>query len=79
MKNLKIICVMLAAGCIVSCGFAAETNSLPINYHPDTDAYNGWHLAIQAWSFNRYTFFEAIDKTASLGLYYIEAYPGQRL
>ena len=39
----------------------------------------GWRLGCQAYSFNRFTFFEAIDKTASLGLHYIEAYPGQRI
>ncbi len=39
----------------------------------------GWHLGCQAYSFNRYTFYEAIDKVASLGLHYIEAYPGQKL
>jgi sugar phosphate isomerase/epimerase len=39
----------------------------------------GWRLGCQAYSFNRFTFFEAVDKTASLGLKYIEAYPGQRL
>jgi len=39
----------------------------------------GWHLGCQAYSFNRFTFYEAIDKTASLGLRYIEAYPGQKL
>lgn len=39
----------------------------------------GWRLGCQAYSFNRFTFFEAIQKTASLGLHYIEAYPGQRL
>jgi sugar phosphate isomerase/epimerase len=39
----------------------------------------GWRLACQAYSFNRFTFFEAVDKTASLGLKYIEAYPGQRM
>jgi len=44
-----------------------------------TDAYDGWHLGVQAWSFNRFTFFEAVDKSASLGLDWIEAYPGQRL
>lgn len=43
------------------------------------DVYDGWQLGIQAWSFNRFTFYEAIDKTASLGLKYIEAYPGQKL
>ncbi len=39
----------------------------------------GWRLGCQAYSFNRYTFFEAVDKTASLGLHYIEAYPGQKV
>jgi len=39
----------------------------------------GWRLGMQAYTFNRFTFFEAVDKTASLGLHWIEAYPGQRL
>lgn len=39
----------------------------------------GWRLGCQAYSFNRFTFVEALDKTASLGLRYVEAYPGQRL
>ena len=39
----------------------------------------GWRLGVQAWSFRRFTFFEAVDKVASLGLHCIEAYPGQRL
>jgi sugar phosphate isomerase/epimerase len=32
----------------------------------------GWRLGCQMWSFNRFTLFEGIDKTASLGLHYIE-------
>ena len=39
----------------------------------------GWRLGCQAYSFNRFTFFDAIDKTASLGLHCIEAYPRQRI
>ena len=39
----------------------------------------GWRLGCQAYSFNHFTFFEAVDKNASLGLRYIEAYPGQKL
>ena len=39
----------------------------------------GWRLGCQAYSFNQFTFFEAVDKNASLGLRYIEAYPGQKL
>lgn len=36
-------------------------------------------IGCQAYSFNRFTFFEAIEKNASLGLTCIEAYPGQVL
>jgi sugar phosphate isomerase/epimerase len=39
----------------------------------------GWRLGCQAYTFNRFTFFEAVDKVASLGLRIIEAYPGQKL
>ena len=39
----------------------------------------GWRLGAAAWSFNRFTFFEAVDKTAALDLHYIEAYEGQRV
>ena len=52
----------------------------PAKKVPDAAAEKlGWRLGMQAYSFNRFTFFEAIDKTASLGLKYIEIYPGQRL
>jgi len=39
----------------------------------------GWRLGCQAYTFNRFTFFEALEKIASLGLHYVEMYPGQRL
>jgi sugar phosphate isomerase/epimerase len=39
----------------------------------------GWRLGCQAWTFNKGTFYEAMDKTAELGLHFIEAYPGQKL
>jgi len=39
----------------------------------------GWHLGMQAWTFNKFSFYEAVDTTASLGLKWIEAFPGQRL
>lgn len=39
----------------------------------------GWKLAIHTYSFNRFTFFEAVDKAASVGLKYAEAYPGQKI
>jgi sugar phosphate isomerase/epimerase len=39
----------------------------------------GWQLGVQTYSFNRFTFFEAIDKAASVGLKYAETYPGQKI
>src|SRR5512136_1346747 len=39
----------------------------------------GWRLGCAAWSFNRFTFFEAVEKTAALKMHYIEAFEGQRL
>ncbi len=39
----------------------------------------GWLLGTQTYTFNRFTFFEAVDKAHSVGLKYVEAYPGQKI
>ena len=39
----------------------------------------GWRLGMQAWTLNRTTLFDALEQTASLGLHYIETFPGQKL
>ena len=39
----------------------------------------GWKLAIQSYTFHKFSFVEALDKTHELGVEYIEAYPGHRL
>jgi sugar phosphate isomerase/epimerase len=38
-----------------------------------------WKLGMQAYSFNQFTFEEAVAKTKALGMRYIEVYPGQTL
>jgi sugar phosphate isomerase/epimerase len=43
------------------------------------DSWQDWKLGMQAYSFNRFTFFEAVGKNAALEMKYIEAYPGQTL
>jgi sugar phosphate isomerase/epimerase len=52
---------------------------LPTSEHRNDSAAEklGWRLGCQAWTFNKFTFFDAVDKTAGLGLKYIEAFPGQ--
>ncbi len=37
----------------------------------------GWRVGCQAWSFNKGTFFQAVDQVNALGLHYIEAFPNQ--
>ncbi|GAC1428008.1 MAG: hypothetical protein NVS1B13_17290 [Flavisolibacter sp.] len=39
----------------------------------------GWQLGVQTWSFNKFTLAESIEKVDSLGVKYIQAFPGQRL
>ncbi|MGD0094076.1 MAG: TIM barrel protein [Planctomycetota bacterium] len=39
----------------------------------------GWRVGPTAWSFRMFTFFEAIEKTAALGMGYLEAFQGQRV
>ncbi len=36
-------------------------------------------LAMQCWTYRRFTFLEAVEKTRALGIKYIQAYPGQQL
>ncbi len=39
----------------------------------------GWHLAVTAYTFHKYTLFETIDKTAELGIPYVEGLSFQKV
>ncbi|MFC1554993.1 family 16 glycoside hydrolase [candidate division KSB1 bacterium] len=78
-RNYNKITITVLAILMLVITVPVMSQELPADYHPAIDAYDGWRLGTQAYTFNRFTFFEAIDKTASLGLDWIEAYPGQRL
>jgi len=62
--------------CTVAAGFLSAAIAEPI---PDQYKQNGFAIGCQAYSFNRYTVFEAIEKTAQCGGKVIEFYPGQKL
>lgn len=51
---------------------------LPVQAQTKAEA-NGWKLAIQSYSFHRFTLMEALEKTQELGIKYIEIYPGHKL
>jgi len=84
MISKKIDVLIIAAATIVLCviftsNLIASQSPGTLADHPETDTYQGWKIGVQAWSFRKYSFFEAVDKAASLGLDRIEAYPGQKL
>ena len=41
--------------------------------------HKGWKLAVQSYTFHKFTLVETLDKVAQLGVRYIEVYPGHRL
>jgi sugar phosphate isomerase/epimerase len=75
----SVFLVVIPGSCEGQVSNVEEQKIMSLKNHPTTDVYDGWRLGVQAWTFNRFTFYEAIDKTASLGLEWIEAYPGQQL
>lgn len=38
-----------------------------------------WRLAVQTWTFNKMTVFEALDTLQKIGVKYVEIYPGQKI
>jgi sugar phosphate isomerase/epimerase len=46
---------------------------------PDDLKIGGFAIGCQAWTFNKFSVFEAIDKTAETGAKVIEFFPGQKL
>ncbi|MBN1852379.1 MAG: DUF1080 domain-containing protein [Pirellulales bacterium] len=67
-NQMRVGIVLLAAGASICIAGAKSA-----------EAEEQWRLGTQAYSFNRFTFYEAVAKTKSVGLKYIEAYPGQKL
>src|SRR5688572_32220802 len=63
-------------------GFFALSLAMGINAGqsiPDTHKIAGFAIGLQAYTFNRFTVFEAIEKTDQAGGKVIEFYPGQPL
>jgi len=65
---LALFAVVLLAGC-------AGPGPQPPAAPPPTEM----RLGMQAWTFNNLTFLEAVERTAALGVKYLEAYPGQKI
>ena len=74
MPNEGTTMTRIALACLLAVALAPAARPDAASPTPNADAL-GWRLGVQAFSFNRITLFEAIDKVSGLGLHYIEAMP----
>lgn len=63
---------------LLALGFSALMYAMPAAAQ-QKEAKMGWKLGAQAYSFNRFTLAEALDKLDSCGLQYVECFPGQTI
>jgi sugar phosphate isomerase/epimerase len=75
LRHHVIAAFAAAAAVTLACAPAARAVP-PI---PAENRAGGWAVGCQAYSFNRFSAFEAVEKTAQAGGRVIEFYPGQRL
>lgn len=77
---LQLAAASVAATVVLGRGLcvAAETPSAPPLPNVTVEPV-GWRVGPTAWSFRMFTFDEAVEKTASLGMRYLEAFQGQRV
>jgi len=72
--NWKHLLTALTFIAVAGLGRATAAQAIPESFQT-----GGFVLGCQAWTWNRYTVFEAIDKTAACGGKVIEFYPGQKV
>jgi len=81
MSSIKMkLCVLYSfllgmVAIVSSCSRLITNQSSSSTPYPETKL--GWKLGVQTYTFNRFTFFEAIDKIDSCGLKYVEGLTGQ--
>ncbi|HVV72938.1 MAG TPA: sugar phosphate isomerase/epimerase [Verrucomicrobiae bacterium] len=71
--------MLTLAGVLTVVAVSAVSAARAENKIPDEYKTGGFFIGCQAYTFNHFTVFEAIEKTASAGGRVIEFYPGQKL
>ena len=64
MYQKKMVFAALVCGVVLLAGYKGQAQEIPLKCHPATDAYNGWRLGTQAYTFRKFSFYEAVDKAA---------------
>ena len=68
-KNFIIILLTSMMACMFSCSTQPQTPAEEL----------GWKLAIQSYTFHKYSLLETFDKCQELGIHYLEVFPGHRI
>ena len=71
--------ILACGSCMIALGLASSISARAENKIPDEYKTGGFFIGCQAYTFNHYTVFEAIEKTAEAGGQVIEFFPGQKL
>ncbi|MDR1720718.1 MAG: sugar phosphate isomerase/epimerase [Dysgonamonadaceae bacterium] len=82
MKHLHYLVIFCLACLFAACANkknAADATTLSADTIQLKAEEYGWRLSMQSYTFHKFTLVEALDKTDSLGIKYIEVFPGHRL
>ena len=74
----KIIFIFIFCASLLL-SFSCNNTSSANRHDRSTEKDLNWKLSMQSYTFHLFTVPEALDKTAQLGLNFIEIYPGQRM
>jgi sugar phosphate isomerase/epimerase len=76
---MRIVIGSVTVAALLLGGAAWIASAAPAEQKPLAGEKIGFRLALQCWTVNKKTTFEAIDHAASLGIRYVEMFPGQKL
>ncbi len=76
---MKRILALSVVAAVLGAGAPWAASADPGQQKPLAGEKLGFRLALQCWTVNKLTTFEAIDHAASLGIRYLEMFPGQKM
>jgi sugar phosphate isomerase/epimerase len=71
MKNISKTCLLLLIFAFISFTHKADAQKTPEAF--------GWKPGVQVYSFRMFTFEESLEKADSIGIKYIQGFPGQKI
>ncbi|MCC2672092.1 MAG: Xylose isomerase-like barrel [Armatimonadetes bacterium] len=77
-RFLLVATALLALGAVTTNVTVSQAHEAPLKLNYRAMNKLGWKLTCQAWTFREMSAFEALDTMHSLGIRYVQFYPGQK-